>query len=276
MLTARYEETREWIDGTSNSDKCNIDVKPVGKDDTIVEKIVPLSGDTDDDDCIGSLQPKGKSSVMPAVIDPYFLVFRQHSHDYARLCIERPLNGSGGGSFASKTRSSSSSGNASKDASTESLPPSPVVAQGDLQSRSTSPSYAAGSKSPGGGSEAARSPKLLLDSRSCESARLYRTYASFFHAVAGGSTVKSSSSGSSGASSAATTISSTKTFNVQTQMQSNSDPRGEDAANKQSGSSSASKTAKSSSMPSSQSNNGNRPGKHFSHARARVQKQDCL
>lgn len=226
LLTARYEETREWI-GNDHS---------VG-DETIVEKIVPLTGEEQE-------SKERQQLLSQPNIDPYFLVFRQHSHDYARLCIERP--------HLTKSSSSASTPTGTANGSVEVVANANEAHQNQpLPSRSPSPTPA-------------QSPKLLLDSRSCESARLYRTYASFFHAVAGSSSIKPSATSTNATPSghaASTNTPVNKPANVQTQMQTNSDPRGEDPVSK----SSNSKGSKSSSTSSANQSTAVRPGNQTLH-----------
>ncbi len=253
LLTARYEETRTWINGGGAGGPST-----TNSDETIVEKIVSLTGD-EDEMCT--------KTNLPAAIDPYFLVFRQHSHDYARLCIERPhlAKSSSSASNTPTTTTITTMTTSNEGLTLTTTESSMTTTTTTTTTTDVSPKQKSRSPSP------AQSPKLLLDSRTCESARLYRTYASFFHAVAGSSTVKTNKTSSYSSSTAATASSSAhntfpsastsivKPVNVQTQMQSNSDPHGEADKHTSKTANPVNKSSKPASSATSQSTT--RPGK---------------
>ena len=115
LLTQRYDETLRWIDKLHS--EC---LEVGGGDDTIVEKIVSLIPEELE------TQPANPLNPLPQIqlhdphapdISRYFLVFRQGCNDYARLCVEKKVQGNGASGKRGK-ETATSIGGPSKTADT--------------------------------------------------------------------------------------------------------------------------------------------------------------
>jgi hypothetical protein len=224
LLTQRYQETLPWIerkadetdDGTAQKANC---------DEIIVEKIVSLVPEemnfstTEASDQIPAIQLHDPQSPD---ISRYFLVFRQGSTDYSRLCVEKKIKGNGVGGTnplppPSHSRSSDSKtspplleSSTSTTTTTPTLnshfPDSPAVlpleslnplpSRSVLSASASSTDLSAGSRNnsrsnSGSIRDGATSPLSASNhspaaGNGYHSFRLYRTYASFYHALANG------------------------------------------------------------------------------------------
>lgn len=236
LLNCRYEETVDWIETTEEcermADKLISNLRKSGKDEdeTVIEKIVSLIPESESTNYFSSTPILQSHDPLAPDISRYFLVFRQGFSDYARLCVEK------------RDKSQKNSGRDTENIST--MSPSIMIttessinpnSNNVMPLESTTPMLATASVLSGSPSLDAintnsnNANTTMINSNSnnninlnsssknnntFKSYRLYRTYASFYHAIAGSNIERSKKSKNGKVQTQRQTTEETKAYNT--------------------------------------------------------------